>query len=172
MQFRLTQKYAADCRISHLLTPCDTLHPLDDWFIDVIRVRRKKVSMVTHAKSAYTLFIPYAEAGGAKGISQHIKVPLEKFLYRHDLSVHIKQVEQLFNSTPVFCKTVDRKILGHMNDFKRCAGYMLERDPPDFERAEQMISHPPLTLDLKGCTYPLQRMGLLLGRDLRVDYCF
>jgi hypothetical protein len=63
-QFRLTQKYAKDCRINTLLEPQPVVHPLDDWFIDVMRVHRKKIAMVTHAQSTFTLFIPYAEIGG------------------------------------------------------------------------------------------------------------
>lgn len=84
-QFRLTQKYAKDCRISALSDPQPVNHPLDDWFIDVIRVNRKKIAMATHAQSTFTLFIPYAEVGGAAAIPDCIGNLLKEFLYHHDL---------------------------------------------------------------------------------------
>ena len=62
-QFRLTKKYADDYRLKTLLNPQEVLHPLDDWFIDVMRIKRKKIAIATHAKSTFTFFIPYAEVG-------------------------------------------------------------------------------------------------------------
>ena len=40
-QFRLTQKFATDCKIKQLFEPVNTIHPLDDWFIDSLIVDRK-----------------------------------------------------------------------------------------------------------------------------------
>ncbi len=45
-QFRLTQKFAKDLRITNLEDPQDTVSIFDDWVIDVIRVQRKKVAMM------------------------------------------------------------------------------------------------------------------------------
>lgn len=78
-QFRLTQKYAKDYKIKELSEPAVIAHPLDDWFIDVIRANRKKIAMVTHAQSTLTFFIPYSEAGGAIFIPKHIVFRLRNF---------------------------------------------------------------------------------------------
>ncbi len=162
MQFRITQKYASDCKIDNLSLPCDTLSPLDDWFIDMFRIHRKKIAMITHAKSTYTFFIPYAAVGGAKAIPECVSVLIEKFLYRENLSHHIDELRRLSNENPVFCKTVDRKILGHMNDFKRCASYRLEENPTDFDGAEHMIAQIPVNLQPIKYTTPLERFRELL----------
>lgn len=163
MQYRLTKKFAVDCRIESLSIPCNTLSPLDDWFIDVFRVNRKKVAMVTHAISTYTFFVPYAEVGGAKMIPGHINKLVMDFLYREDLTHHLGELERLAKSDIVYCKTVDRNILGHMNDFKRCVGFRLEENPTDFEGAEKMISQIPVNIKSFGCTTPLDRMRELLN---------
>lgn len=41
------------------------------------------------------------------------------FLNENDLGMHVEQVERLFSYSPDFCQTANRKVLGHMNDFKR-----------------------------------------------------
>lgn len=129
VQFRLTQKYAKDCRVSVLSEPKAVTHPLDDWFIDVIRVHRKKIAMVTHAQSAFTCFIPYAEAGGAVAIPEGIGMLLKKFLSDYNLSKWEEQVDELFSKTATFCKTMDRKILGYMNNFKQCVEGFIDYSP-------------------------------------------
>ncbi len=119
-QFRLTQKYAKDARISALSDPLTVVSPLDDWFIDVMRVNRKKIAMVTHAQSTFTLLIPYTKVGGAIAIPSNIGILLKEFLCKHNLSKWVGHLNKLFSEPIRFCKTGDRKILGHMNDFKRC----------------------------------------------------
>ncbi|MBJ15937.1 MAG: hypothetical protein CMF38_04820 [Legionellaceae bacterium] len=163
MQYRLTKKFAVDCRIESLSTPCNTMSPLDDWFIDVFRVNRKKVAMVTHAISTYTFFVPYAEVGGARMIPGHINKLLTDFLYRENFTQHLDELERLAKSNIVYCKTVDRKILGHMNDFKRCVSFRLEENPTDFEGAEKMIAQIPVNIKSLGYTTPLDRMRELLN---------
>ena len=114
--------------------------------------------MVTHAKSTYTFFIPYAEVGGAKAIPDCINVLLSEFLYREDLIQHLDQFNHLSRNGFNFCKTIDRKILGHMNDFKRCVSFRLEENPKDFEGAEEMIAQIPVNLQSIGFTTSLECM--------------
>jgi hypothetical protein len=171
-QFRLTQKYAKDCHISILSDPQPVIHPLDDWFIDVIRVKRKKIAMATHAQSTFTFFIPYAEVGGATAIPDCIGILLKEFLYDHDLSEWAEQVEALFAETTKFCKTVDRKILGHMNDFKRGVDAYTEYSPEcvhplSWEQVANMINDTPVNFAAVGSTYPTEMLGKLIGHPLK-----
>jgi len=165
MQCRVTKKYAIDCRIENLPLPCNTLSPLDDWFIDVFRINRKKIAMITHAKSTYTFFVPYSEVGGAKAVPGHINKLLTEFLCRENLIQHLDELKRITTGDFVYCKTVDRKILGHMNDFKRCASYRLEEYPSDFEGAEKMIAQIPVNIKSMGYTTPLERMHELLDNS-------
>lgn len=160
MQFRLTKKFAKDIKASQLCEPMDTINPLDDWFIDVMRVARKKVAMVTHAKSTYTFFIPYELAGGAKSIPESLIVSLRYLLHRHDVTNYEESLDALMTSEPIFCKTVDRKILGHMNDYKRCSDYIL--DVEGIYAAEAAMADMPICIDSIH-TCPIEKLGELLG---------
>jgi hypothetical protein len=50
-QFRLTDKFARDLKITLDKSPAKTFHPLDDWVGDVFRLGRKKIALLTHAKT-------------------------------------------------------------------------------------------------------------------------
>jgi hypothetical protein len=88
-QFRLTKKFAADIKVSKLESPALQTTRFDDWFIDVIRVQRKKVAMATHAKSLLTFLLPYKQVGGAKSVPNCITVSLKKFLNENDLDANL-----------------------------------------------------------------------------------
>ena len=122
-QFRITQKYAKDIKVTNLATPSATTKPYDDWFIDVIRTHRKKIAMITHAHSLLTFLIPYADVGGAKAIPDCIPVLINQFLWAHDLQCFEEAVNYLFEEPPRYCKTADKHVIGHMNDFKRIVDY-------------------------------------------------
>jgi hypothetical protein len=119
-QFRLTKKFSIDCKINNLLSPSNSSSIFDDWFIDTVVVQRKKVAMATHSKSLLTFLLPYAQVGGAKSVPACISVMLKKFLYENDLEVNEKHINYLFSTPAIFCQTSDRKVLGHMSDFKHC----------------------------------------------------
>lgn len=131
-QFRLTKKFATDMKVSKLGSPSLATPILDDWFIDVIRVQRKKVAMVTHAKSLLTFLLPYEQVGGAKSIPDCIGVLLKGFLNENDLEADDELFDTIFSNSHVFCKTDNRKVLGHMNDFKRCVEVGIYHDGLEF----------------------------------------
>lgn len=118
-QLILTQKYAKDCRITTLAMPVLIINSLDDWVIDVIRVQRKKVAMITHVRSILTFFIPYSHVGGTASIPACLGVLLQEYIRDHELEQYEKDIKDLFFSDQfIFTKTNNRKIIGHMNDFK------------------------------------------------------
>ncbi|MEO8402370.1 MAG: hypothetical protein ABI597_11375 [Gammaproteobacteria bacterium] len=166
-QFRLTQKFATDCKIKQLLEPAVTTHPLDDWFIDRMIVDRKKIAMTTHAKSTFTFFIPYADAGSAKGMITYFKNHLKELFQQNSLPALALEVEKLFAEEPIFTKTVDRKILGHMNDFRRCAQpYPGDTYPIDWHDIAERINNMPTKGGEQDWLYPVERFNKLLGVNL------
>ena len=166
-QFRLTQKFATDCKIKRLYEPVITTHPLDDWFIDRIIIDRKKIAMITHAKSTFTFFIPYADAGGAKGMIAYFKNQLKEFFQQNSLPALALEVDKLFTSELIYTKTVDRKILGHMNDFRRCSEpYPGDPYPIDWLDKAECINNMPINAGSRDSSYPLERFNELLGIDL------
>ena len=172
-QFRLTQKYAKDCRIGVLPDPRPALHPLDDWFIDVIRVNRKKIAMATHAQSTFTLFIPYAGMGGAAAVPEAIGIQLKEFLSHHNLLEWVEQVSVLFSETVTFSKTADRRILGHMNDFKWCVKGYTEHlsEPINWSQIANKINNMPVNFAAAGeYIYPTEMLGRLIGHQFKGSY--
>jgi len=155
-QFRLTKKFATDMKVSKLEIPRLATVILDDWFIDFIRVQRKKVAMVTHAKSLLTFLLPYEKVGGAKFVPDAITVSLKKFLKEKGLDVRDEQIKQVFSTPHVFCKTDNRKVLGHMNDFKRCIEVGIHYDGLSFDAIvwdDIMHSINNMPIDTQGYKY-------------------
>lgn len=152
-QFRLTQKYANDMSVKKLDEPPVTTHPLDDWLIDVIRIHRKKVAMVTHVQSFFTFLIPYGEVGGALAVPQAIGTLLQQFLCEHAMAKWIPAVEKLFSDEAHFYKTSHRKVLGHMNDFKRYIENFMYSSPKDTVDLKDIEAYLNTIL----VNFPLQR---------------
>lgn len=61
-----------------------------------------------------------------------IAVSLKKFLEENRLGISEEKISQIFSSPHVFCKTDNRKVLGHMNDFKRCVEVSIYCDGQSF----------------------------------------
>ena len=148
-QFRLTQKFATDMKVSSLSEPCLVTPICDDWFVDVVRVQRKKVAIATHGKSLLTFLLPYEQIGGAKSVPSCVGISLGIFLTENELSVAQNQVEEVFSMPPTFCKTNDRKVIGHMTDFKNCIDVMdfyrnVSFSKIDWDEIMNDINHTPI----------------------------
>lgn len=102
-QFRLTKKFAADCKIIPLETPLLVSNVFDDWVIDVIRITRKKVAIVTHVTSVLTFLIPYVPA--------YIEKCLIEWLKARQLDQATKEVNLFFQGSLYFNKTENRQVL-------------------------------------------------------------
>lgn len=123
--------------------------------------------MITHAKSAFTFFIPYADAGSAKGIIVYFKNQLKELFQENSLPALAWEVEKLFAEEPTFTKTVDRKILGHMNDFRRCAQpYPGDTYPIDWHDIAERINNMPINAGSRDSSYPIEHFNTLLGINL------
>jgi len=166
-QFRLTHKFATDCKVKQLVEPIITSHPLDDWFIDRLIVDHKKVAMITHGKSAFTFFIPYADAGGAKNIIDYFKGQLKELFQANSLPTLALEVNKLFANELTYTKTVDRKILGHMNDFRRCSEpYPGDPYPIDWQDKAERINNMPINAGSRDSSYPIEDFNEILGINL------
>lgn len=119
-QIRPTLKFSKDLKIKILREPKEELDFFDDWFVDVIRIDRKKVAFAMHSKTLFSLLIPYTHVGGTKGIPFGIRDSLIKFVVKNVFSQYQQTISSLFDEERVFCKTKERSVLGHMRDFKNC----------------------------------------------------
>lgn len=165
-QFRLTKKFATDCNIKTLAEPSSTSNPLDDWFIDRIIANRKKIAIITHAKTTFTFFIPYNEAGGAKNIINCFKLKLKNMFRNNSLFALALAVENLFAEELTFTKTVDKKILGNMNDFKFIGAPHPDDIKKDWDETAERINNMPVDVTSRACSYPIDRLNELLKINL------
>jgi hypothetical protein len=118
-QFRLTNEFAKGLKVVLTKSAEVTSHPLDDWIGDVFRVDRKKVAILTHVQTLISFIFPYADVGGAKNVLEFLPVDLEEYLRDNDFEEFVDSMIAIFYQPPVFTKTENQKVLGHMNDFKR-----------------------------------------------------
>jgi hypothetical protein len=166
-QFRITQKFAMDYKINALHEPLQTVSLFDDWLIDVMRIHRKKVAIVTHTKTLVTFLIPYLQVGGAKSVPECISILLRQFLYDRDFPEYIGEMNQLFAKPSSFCKTQSRQILGHMNDFKRCIevqAYHTSFEMIDWDHLMEAINDMPINIRPIGYTRAIELMAQLLSK--------
>lgn len=163
-QFRLTKKFATDCKIKQLHMPVVTSHSLDDWFIDRIIVDRKKIAIIVHATTIFCFLIPYADAGGAKNIPEYFKETLKELFQRNALPELALEIDKLFAEPISFTKTVDKKVLGHMNDFKYHAEpYADEPLPVNWHHTAERINNMPTKGGPHDWIFPVERINQLLG---------
>ena len=166
-QFRITRKYAKDIKVTNLATPAVATKPYDNWFIDVIRANRRKIAMITHAHSLLTFLIPYADVGGAKAIPDCIPVLIKQFLWDHDLQRREEAVNRLFEEPPTYCKTADKHIIGHMNDFKKIIDYYTKhsREGYGWDAIAGKINDMISNKYGQGYIQPKEMMIKILGSD-------
>jgi len=94
-----------------------SLKDTDDWFLNVFIVNRKKVAIFTHGLTKLSFFSLYWEIGGAKNLPIALQGHLTRYLTQINYNHLQAQVDNLFNGSYKFCKPIDKKVLGHMNDF-------------------------------------------------------
>ena len=147
--------------------PVVTSHPLDDWFIDKIIIDRKKIAMIVHAKTIFCFLIPYADAGGAKNIPEYFKKTLKDLFQGNALPELALEVDKLFSEPTFFTKTADKKILGHMNDFKfHTEPYADEPLPVNWHDTAERINNMPTKGGSEDWMFPVERFNQLLGINL------
>lgn len=117
LQLRLTQKIAKDLKITKLESPIKQDNPFNDWFLNVFIVNRKKVAIFTHGLTKLSFFSLYGEIGGAKNLPVALQRHLTGYLTQINYAHLQTQVDNLFDGSYKFCKPIDKKVLGHMNDF-------------------------------------------------------
>ncbi|WP_157668049.1 DUF6933 domain-containing protein [Rickettsia gravesii] len=129
-QFRLTHKMAKELKIIQLNNPnnCATLY--DDWYVDVMRVLRKKVIIFIHINTKIAFAIPIYEIGRIYSIFECLALLFRDFLYKLDLDEIAEQAYNYLNSPRSlinFVKTSDKSTLRYASTFK----FLLDREAKD-----------------------------------------
>jgi hypothetical protein len=118
-------------------------------------------------RRSFTQNIFHTHAGSAKGMITYFKNQLKELFQRNSLPALALEVEKLFAEELTFTKTVDRKILGHMSDFRRCAEpYPGDPYPVDWHDIAERINNMPINAGLRDSSYPIKHFNALLGINL------
>lgn len=161
-QFRLTAKFAKDIKVEKLENPADVVPVVDDWVIDVIRINRKKAALITHFSTKISFIIPYVEVGGAKTIPDWIPIIWKAWLFDEGLSSLAQQIDQVFSGPIIFCKTNDRNVLGHMNDFKRSIECMVAMGD-DLNEISSRLHKTPMKCKNGAYSTPIELLRIFAG---------
>jgi hypothetical protein len=172
-QFRITQKFSKDLKIKILDEPSSNLTYLDDWFIDVIRIDRKKVAFITHANTLLSFLIPYSHVGGVSKVPLAIKGQLLKFVVNNKFPQYQEQIVTIFDKDIVYCKTKDRSVLGHMNDFKvfiEGYTYKVSFDKIDWDAMMVQLNNTLAGDSKGGYNRPIDLMLDFLKKSIKLPY--
>lgn len=162
-QLRLTAKFAKDMKVEKLENPADIVPVVDDWVIDVIRIHRKKVALITHFSTKISFLIPYAEVGGARSIPECIPAVWQAMLLDKGLEKLAHQVEPVFAGPISFCKTNDRSVLGHMNDFKHTIECMAAMGD-DLDKIISLLHKTPMKCESSAYKTPIELLRAFAHR--------
>lgn len=165
LQLRLTQKAAKDLKVTTLEVPVAQDNLFNDWFINVFVAKRKKVIIFTHCLTKLSFFSLYSEVGGYKNLPTALKIHLTKYLEKIGYSNLQMQIEALFDGAHKYCKTIDKKVLSHMNDFVHgVKGYIeyanIKGHQLDWEDITRRIQDTPMN-----------SMGFIKPTELFVNCC-
>ena len=164
--FFITRKFSKDIKVDKFSEPPTVLDSFDGWFIDIFRVQRKKIAIATHATTYLTFFLPYCDIGGAVSVPDCVGVLVAQLLYDQECTRHADNVQNMFENKHIFCKTNNRKVLGHMNDFKYGVEAMtMYLDFPDIDWDEiiEKVNKTLINTKVEGYETPQTLFSRLLG---------
>ena len=133
-QFRLTAKMASRLKITDLPQPKEQSLPFyDDWAVDLLKIRRKDVAVFMHIDTRVVLAIPLFEIGGAKYLFDSLPAMIEWTINELEIRGFEEygcQIRDYFEpklNKLAFCKTDNRSVTTHLNQFKQILEYECSR---------------------------------------------
>lgn len=133
-QFRLTDRMARELNIIDRGMPKIVSKSYDDWYVDMVRVGRKKVYIFMHVSTRMGVAVPGAEIGGIGKLFNAFPVLLKSALLEHDHKKYqaiTKEIMEFFNRSGtelVFTKTDNKSLIRYVADFS----FILQYTAHDF----------------------------------------
>lgn len=98
-----------------------------DWYVDVIRVLRKKIIIFIHIHTKISFAIPIYEIGGIHAIFECFAFLLRDFLYELDRNAIAEQAYNEFNSPKSLINFVKTNHNSTLSYASTCAAYLKRR---------------------------------------------
>ncbi len=111
---------------------------IGNWYCNLFRFNRRKCLILTNEKSLYTFFVYGVKKNDIDSLPQLFR---ENFRLNLKLSGFDDKIIDMIiaeYSETGFCKTASKSVLGIMNDFVNCFGYMM---PDNADVTEEVLLH-------------------------------
>jgi hypothetical protein len=96
----------------------------DDWYANIVWVSGRKCLLVAHARTMFCAFEADVRVGDLRSPERYVVALIQRELRAEGLAGD--RLGPLDPSAVVVARTVDRQVLGNMNDFARQAEFVIE----------------------------------------------
>jgi hypothetical protein len=127
---RCTGKLLKELKLSQkaLKTSGDVLNNADkfnEWYANIFYIDRKKCLICTNAKTLYTIYCFGINKEELTGLAKVVKVEFGKALLKEGVTTEAAEHLLAGWNEVLIDKTIDKSILGSMNDYVRCAKWRI-----------------------------------------------
>jgi len=170
-QIRLTFKVIKELKKPLLHEISKNCEFFDDWYFDILHIKRKKVYLFMHLETKIAFAIPSFEIGGIKGVFECFAILLQDFFFTHGNASLAKSIYNSFlEDEPYFIKNTNKSMVAYSTQFKHrilhtiSTGYDLNQNVCDF------INKKWLDTPIAKVQYatPLELMNNLISQNNRV----
>lgn len=130
-QLRLTIKMQKELKVIHLQDPTNNpIRLYDDWYVDIVRIMRRKIFIFMHINTRVGLAIPSYEIGGAQNLLECFPLYLREFFSHLNYEEIAIEAYNFFNDPQfeiTFTKTDNKSILRHITTFKNILEFNAQR---------------------------------------------
>ncbi len=147
MLLRCTQKLLIEMRLKKqdLKDFTGEVHPLDDWYAHLFYLYRRKCVMFMHAKTRFPFVVTDVKRKELKSIEDIFSKGLARAFYEENYPSNIiKMFNDRIRSVQI-APTIDKSVIGSLNEFIRCFPYIHER----FYNGEQFYDGPQIGHELR-----------------------
>ena len=138
MLLRCTHRFLKEISLNRLEVTNFTseVHPLDEWYAHIFYISHHKCAMFTNAKTRFSFVVVDVKREQLKSLEDIFRKGLSKALYEEDYSADtIKMFNDRIKSLQL-ALTIDRSVLGSMNQFIMDFSYMYTREDRKYDDAE------------------------------------
>lgn len=111
-------------RLIRLQPAADVPAGADDWYANLVWVSGRKCLLVAHARTMFCAFVPDVRVGELRSPDRYVVTLIKRELQAEGLAKN--RLGPLDPNMVVLARTVDRQVLGNMNDFALQAEFAIK----------------------------------------------
>ena len=164
MLLRCTHRFLKKISLGRLEVTSFTgeVHPLDEWYAHIFYISRHKCAMFMNAKTRFSFVVMDVKREHLKSLEDVFRKGLSKALYEEDYPAEtIKMFNDRIQSLQL-ALTIDRRVLGTMNQFIKDFLYMYEYSRDDIKRNDSELGRQLRRTPVIKYGFPDKKMKELL----------